>query len=167
VNCKIQSTKSISSKSATTDPVVGSSAVGSLQGDKKTRTSGISELRHRWLKSGRHHTAKSRRLVSNIVTTTHLWFQEALSWGALRLPAKSPSSNCPKPRQPTSQEGRATDPLRHSRGVVLEKPSGSASPGTSVVRGHTRQETAQRTSAATPADITGSHVTTAARSSLW
>jgi len=33
-------------------------------------TSRISELRHRWLRSGGHHTAKSRRLFSNFVTTT-------------------------------------------------------------------------------------------------
>jgi len=66
----------------------------------------------------------------------------------------------------TSQEGQAIDPLRHSKDVALEKPNGSASPGTGVVQGHARQETAQRTSAATQVDITGSHVTIAARSSL-
>jgi len=63
-----------------------------------------------------------------------------------------------------SQEGQAIDPLRHSRGV--EKPSGLANQGTAVSQGHARQETAQRTSTATPADITGSHVTIATRSSL-
>jgi len=52
------------------------------------------------------------------------------------------------------------------RGVVLEKSSGSGSPGTAVAQGNARQETAQRISVATPADITGSHVTIAARSSL-
>jgi len=56
--------------------------------------------------------------------------------------------------------------LSHSKGVVLEEPNCSASPGTAVAQGHERQETAQRTSAATPADITGSNVTIAARSSL-
>jgi len=33
-------------------------------------TTGISELRHKWLRSGKHHTAKLRRLFSNFVTTT-------------------------------------------------------------------------------------------------
>jgi len=33
-------------------------------------TSGISELRHKWLSSGSHHTSESRRLFSNFVTTT-------------------------------------------------------------------------------------------------
>jgi len=61
--------------------------------------------------------------------------------------------------------GDVPEQLRHSRGVVLEEPSCSASPGKAVAQGHERQETAQRTSAATPADITGSHVTIAARSS--
>jgi len=69
-------------------------------------------------------------------------------------------------RQATSQDERAIDPLRHSTGVVLEKQSGSVSPGAAVAQGHARQETAQRTSAATPADITGSHVTIAERSLL-
>jgi len=99
-----------------------------------------------------------------------LWFQEALSWRALRLPARSPNSNCSnsegQKRQATRQEERAIDPLRHSRGVVLEKPCDSASPETAVAQRHARQETAQWTSAATPADITGSHVAIAARSSL-
>jgi len=84
------------------------------------------------------------------------WFQEALSWRALRLPTKFPNSNSPKP-QATSQEGRAIDPLRHSRGVVLEKPSGSASPGTAVAQGHPSQESEQRTSAAMPVDASSHH----------
>jgi len=88
-----------------------------------------------------------------------LWFQEALSRRALKLPAKCRKSNCQKPRVPehqtTSQEGRAIDPLRHSRGVVLEKPTGLASPGTAVLQGHARQETAK------PSDNTGIHVTIA------
>jgi len=66
------------------------------------------------------------------------------------------------PKIPSARNAK----LRHSRGVVLEEPSCSASPGTAVAQGHERQETAQRTSAATPADITGSHVRIAARSSL-
>jgi len=40
------------------------------------------------------------------------WFQEALSWRALRLPAKSPNSNCSKPlvpETPSYQSGRASD----------------------------------------------------------
>jgi len=49
-------------------------------------------------------------------------------------------------RQATSQEGRAIDPLRHSKGVVREKPSGKTGNST------------ENTRAATPADITGSHV---------
>jgi len=72
-----------------------------------------------------------------------------------------PEQELPK----TSQEGRAIDPLRHSSGVVLKKPSGLASPGTAVAQGHARQETA-RGPRQRPADITGSHVTIAARSSL-
>jgi len=119
----------------------------------------MSELRHKWLRSGWHHTAKTRRLVSNFVTTTPWWIAwrvcqnqakeacdeepwarcEKLSktlrtlpdqagpgakderWIDLwfqvnrpvsRLPAKSPNSNCPKPRVPETpsyQSGRASD----------------------------------------------------------
>jgi len=78
--------------------------------------------------------------------------------------ATAQSPECRK-RQATSQDGRAINPLRHSRGVVLEKHCGSASPGKSVVQGYARQETEQKTSAMPP-DITGSHVTITARSSL-
>jgi len=40
-----------------------------------------------------------------------LWFQEALAWRALRLPAKFPNSNFPKPRVPETPSywlGRAS-----------------------------------------------------------
>jgi len=57
-----------------------------------------------------------------------LLFKEALAWKALRLLARFPKSDRPNPRVPehqaTSQERRANDPSKQSRGVVLEKPSG-------------------------------------------
>jgi len=72
--------------------------------------------------------------------------------------------------QPTSQSGRAVDRLRSSRGVVLERPNGSASPerrSTKTSRGRDHDtDTAQRTLAATSADIIDSHVTIAAENSL-
>jgi len=41
-----------------------------------------------------------------------LWFQEALAWRSLRLPAKFPNSNSPKPRVPETPSyysGRASE----------------------------------------------------------
>jgi len=69
-----QSVKQVIYEGVTSKRVVGSSAVGSIQ-DRHVETfgvgtSGISELRHKWLSSGRHHTAKSRRLFSKFVPTT-------------------------------------------------------------------------------------------------
>ncbi|XP_070854273.1 uncharacterized protein [Drosophila suzukii] len=61
-------------------------------------TSGITELRLKWLSSGRYHTAKSRRLLSNFVTTTpwrvaqrvcqrqESYDEEPSAWGG-KLPA--------------------------------------------------------------------------------
>jgi len=134
---------------------------------------GISELRHKWLTSGRHHTAKSKRLFSNFVTTTpwrdarrvcqrqakEAYDEEPSAWGGQL--------------SETQRDGRAVDRFAVSRGVRLESPAitgefPNSNRPTSRMPEHraSGQETAQRTSAATPAEVSGSHVTIAARSSL-
>jgi len=71
-------------------------------------TSGISELRHKWLRSGRHHSAKSRPLFSNFVTTT--------PWRVTRVcPPNSPSARTPSYWSGDSAEDIGSDASRHLR----------------------------------------------------
>jgi len=137
-------------------------------------------LRHKWLSSGRHHAAKSRRLFSNFFLTTpwrvgrrvcHRQAKESYDEEPSAWEGKLPATLARPSR--TWRDGRAVDRFVVSRGGRLESPAITGElpeqqPPNSRVpeRRDTGQKTAQRTSTATPSDISGSHVTIAVRSSL-
>jgi len=146
-------------------------------------TSGISELRHRWLSSGRRHASKSRRLFSNFVTTTpwpvarrvcqrqakESYDEEPSAWGGKLSETQRTLHDQAGPGVTDEwwsdllfQEGFAWRALR----LPAKFPNSNRPTPRVPERQATGQETAQRTSAATPANISGSHVTIAARSSL-
>jgi len=163
--------------------------VGSIQGARSPRrdvrigTSGISELRHKWLSSGRHHTAKSRRLFSNFVTTTpwrvarrvcqrqakEAYDEEPSAWGGKLSETQRTLPDQAEPGVRDEgwidlrfQEAFAWSALR----LPAKFPNSKRPTPRAPEHLATGQETAQGTSAATPADISGSHVTITARSSL-
>jgi len=71
----------------------------------------------------------------------------------------------PSARAPNYQSGRASDrPVEAFKRSCPEEAVQQV-PELRFVQEHARQETAQRTSASTPTDITGGHVTIAAQSS--
>jgi len=73
----------------------------------------------------------------------------------------------PSARASNYQSGRASDrPVEAFKRRCPGEAQRFSKSGTAVVQGHARQKKAQRTSTATPADITGSHVTMAAQRSL-
>jgi len=159
--------------------------VGSTQGARSPRRDvrdwDIRNLRieTHWLSSGRHHAAKSRRLFFNFVTTTpwrvarrvchrqakESYDEEPSAW----LSVVCDPAYLARPSR-TWRDGRAVDRFAVSRGGRLECPAKFPNSNRPTPRVPERQatglETAQRTSTATPADISGSHVTIAARSSL-
>jgi len=139
-------------------------------------------LNYKWLSFGRHHTAKSRRLFSNFVTTTpwrvtrlvcqrqakEAYDEEPSAWGGK---LSETQRTLPGQARPGVTDERWID-LRFQeafawRALRLPAKFPISNRPTPRVPEHraTGQETAQRTSAAMPVDISGSHVTIA-RSSL-